>query len=144
MSTYNITLEKAQKLLLAFPHPIMYVNGPPNSIINEFVKIFKTSGYNVVSIQTLKKICKTDESFLNNIRKKIYNASDPIMIYGQLTLDQLDQIFGEKQFSYIYVYPNSKKFKERVKVDASAQLKAHSKIYKSHLERYEKMLVVVE
>lgn len=167
METYNITISRAQKLLLAFPGMIMYCNGPPGCLLEEFVKPFKSCGYVVVSVESLRRICRSgEEAFIMGLHKRIAEALEkdvPIIIYGYLDLGTLDLVFTGtyRHFRYIYIYPSAAGLSGRVnekllgstgvaaycgkaKPSAKAILKKHSEIYKTHLEQYEKMLVVLE
>lgn len=148
MATYNITAEKAYKLLDAFPSKVMYINGP-EGYLDAFVGPLKTSGYTVVSLSTVRKMCKSDETFIANIKRRIYNASGNIILYGQLTLGDVESIFGEPHnFSYIYVYPNSKTAADKLKeygieTPPKEFLKKHMMVYKEHSNIYEKMLIIL-
>jgi hypothetical protein len=168
-----MTAQKAQKMLMAFPNKIMYMNGPPG-YLDEFVQRFKSCGYTVLSVASMRKLYKTTTSLIANLQKKIKTSENqnPIILYGSLSMETLDLIFGNDPFafSYIYIYPNSANFAEKfskfVKIPGSDLaisaylegtpspknpqnrqkliLKTHSKIYKEHLEKYERMLVIVD
>jgi hypothetical protein len=165
--TYNITISKAQKLLMAFPGMIMYCNGPPGSLMEEFVKPFKSCGYVVVSVDSLRRICRSGEdAFIAGLHKRISEALEkdvPILIYGYMDLVTLELVFvgAYRHFRYIYIYPTAAGLRGRVnekllgspsvvgycgkyKPSSGAILKKHSEIYRTHLEQYEKMLVVLE
>ncbi len=135
MSTYNVTVDKAYKLIEAFPSKLMYIAAvsEADELLEKFIKPLQSSGFNVVSAK--------NKATLQN---KINKATSPTIIYGYLQLSALDEIIGQHHFSIILLYFNSHTLPTQLP-DANHKsiLKSTKALYNLYLETYDRLLVVL-
>lgn len=136
MSTYNVTVDKAYKLIEAFPSKLMYIAAVPeaNELLERFIKPLQSSGFNVVSVAKNKAA----------LQNKINKATSPTIIYGYLQQAELDEIFGQHHFSIILLYFNSHTLPTQLpEANHKSILKSTKALYDLYLETYDRLLVVL-
>jgi hypothetical protein len=134
--TYNVTVEKAYKLIEAFPSKLMYIGAvqEADELLEKFIKPLCSSGFNVVSVARVKK---QTTDFVTTLQNKINKATSPTILYGYLTIEELDQIFGQTHFSPILLYFNASTQPNK------SILKSTKQYYSTLLETYERLLVIL-
>ena len=128
MSSYNVSFDKAVKLIGCVRPKITFVNGIFGNRSDELAEAFKLDGFNVISLQSIyarlaSSVTEIDD---DTIRKSVvrvigtyiskFTDMVPTVVIGFIKdVTLIDEIFANRMFTYAYLYPNNaKRYRDRV------------------------------